>query len=849
MNNFQSFSFLLLIPFFLSITTIAFTQTLEQQVQTKIKELNSLIALAESKGIDTYKEQMTVRTAEIFLDYANWDENNVAENTTFFEKVPIYKDAAAQMATTLPDFERSECLLMLADAMATLQELKAEQIFRKPIPRIDWAAVTHDGDQLTFNNRPVFLNDYTWKPDLAQLNEFHGNLDGFYLSPTHVTDKNGTINSNIINDLNRKSTGTYGFVFLNNKAVPNWAINEYGNDILIRQSSFNFTAYDIDHPNAIDLIGKMLDGAVPLMANKKYTKLGYMLVNEPHFFTKSNVWATGEVSNYSIDKFKIWLANKHESIEQLNARWETNFTSFDAVTINIPISGNLQGTPKWYDWSFFNMHRVTEWYKLMKARLLESDPDAKVHLKIMPRLWSDNLKDHGIDFETLTRMSEIIGNDAGAWNNHIWGPTEWWEADYAFDWREMSMGYDFQKSVSPEKIAFNSESHYLSKNKSRNLYQDPIYARATYWLAHILGENATQTWYWARQADGSIRANAGVGYAGSNNQQPRIVNEVAATMMDLNSFSEEITAMQRQAKPLRIFHSKTSAINKATHMDDEFDLYKALFFEGISLGFATKDILQLQDNKNWEAILIHQTEYVTQAEFAALQTYLDNGGTIIMDIFSLKKDEYGQPLDKLAASNGNVERVTSMATLKSVALELLATTNLLPEIIVKETNGNTTKGVHWRIIKKEDGNQVLSLINLGNTDAQIELKSLQANTQISIKNLLKGIPIDANQLLKPNEVLFVEVMKEDATVSIEEEQINLASLFPNPFSGKFQVDFEQVYKHLELRIFNSEGKLVFQKTYQNVQNINADMTNKPSGSYHVQVNADRRIFSQTVIKK
>ena len=833
----------------LSFTNIVFAQTLEQQVLTKISELNTLITKAETKGIDTYKEQMTVRTAEVFLEYANWDENNIAENTAFFEKVPIYKNAAAQMASDLPDFERAECLLLLETAANTLNQLIAGEIFRKPTPRIDWAEVVHDGNQLTFNNRPVFLNDYTWKPGIEKLNEFHGNLDGFFLSPNHITDKNGTLNTNVLNDLKTKSTGTYGFVFLNNRNIPNWAIEEYGSDILIRQNSFNFTDFDIDHPNAKDLIGNMLDSAVPYMADKKYSQLGYMLCNEPHFFTKAGVWATGEVSTYTIEKFRTWLAEKHGTIDQLNKLWETNFSSFETVTIQIPISGNLQGQPIWYDWSFFNMHRVTKWYEFVKGRIQEVDPAAKVHLKIMPRLWTDNLKDHGIDLESLTRMSEIIGNDAGAWNNTLWGPTEWWEADYAFNWREVSMGYDFMKSVSPEKIAFNSESHYLSKNNARNLYQDPIYARATYWLAHVLGENANQTWYWARREDGSIRPNAGVGYAGSNNQQPRIVNEVAATMMDLNSFSEEITAMQRQQKPLRIFYSKTSAINKATYMDDVFELYKALFFEGIPLGFATKDIIQTQDNTNWKAILIHQTRYVTAAERAALQTYLDQGGTIIMEEGSLSRDEYGNSFRPLEASNGQLKVVPFLEVLTETALNVLEDENLLPEIQVQETNNNNTKGVHWRLIENEQNKQVLSLINLGNTDARIELKSLKEDTPIEVKDLLKGIPIEATQTLVPNEMLFVEVSTKNTTVSVEEVINEIATLFPNPTNGHIQIDFKELQQNAELRIFNSEGKLIRTQKFQHIQRIHTDIANQPTGSYLIQINGDTQHFSQVLIKK
>ena len=845
----SNFLNILLLATFLMLPTFIFSQTLEQQVLDKIIILNALIADAENEGIDANKEKMTVSTAETFLFYANWDENNIDINTDFFERVPIYADSAEQMAINLPDFERSECLVMLNEAISQLNKLRAGLAFREPIPVIDWAAITHDGDQLTYNNRPVFLNDYTWKPGIGELDIYHGTQDGFYLSPTHVIDENGTLNTNILNNLNSKPTGTYGFIFLNNGAVPDWTTTAYGDDFKIRENTFNFTKFDIDHPKAIELIGFMLDAAVPLMANKNYIKLGYMLCNEPHWFTKQGVWATGEVSDYTIDKFKIWLETKHGSIANLNALWNTAFNSFDEVTIEIPINGNLQGTPMWYDWCFFNMHRVTQWYQLVKDRIHQSDPDAKTHLKIMPRLWSDNAKDHGIDFEALTRMTEIIGNDAGAWNNHMWGPTEWWEANYAFDWREMSMGYDFQKSVSPEKIAFNSESHYLSKNKSRNLYQAPNYARATYWLAHTLGETATQTWYWARRPDGSPRPNSGMGYAGSNNQQPRIVNEVASTLIDLNIYSEEIYAMQRQIKPLRIFHSKTSAINKGTHMNEEFELYKALFFEGISLGFATKDIINLQDNNNWKAILIHKTEYVTQEELNALQTYLDNGGTIIMDEVSLQMDEYGNAMTALNPSNGTLTIVNSMAEIKSTGLTLLANENLLSEVTVTETNAQNTKGVNWRYIKNQDGNNVLSLVNVGKSEATIQLELQNAAIGTNVKNLLSGVHISSTQILKPNDMLFVEISDESPMVNVKDLKNDLAKIYPNPSTGAFQIEFSEFQQEVELRVFDTTGKLILEKMYQNVEQINNNISNQPTGSYIIQLKNKDGISNHVFVKE
>lgn len=830
----------------LMFSNITTGQTLKQQAQTKINTLNALITAAESEGIDAYKEKMTVRTAEIYLDFADWDEANVAENTTYFDLVTIYKDSAEDMAELLPDFEREEVILMLDEAIVYLTKLKNGQVFRKPIPKVDWADITHNDNELSFNNRPVFLADYTWKPGTPFLQEYHGNQDGFFLSPAHVLDSSGTLKASVVNQLNSKPTGTAGFIFLNNKGVRDWMVAKYGSDFKMRENTY--TNYDIDNPGAKEMMGFLLDQTVPKMVGKKYTQLGYMLCNEPHFYTQANVWATGPVSHHTIDKFKIWLENKHDSIAALNALWNTSFNSFNDVSITIPINGNLQGTPIWYDWVNFNMYRVTAWYQFVKARIRQSDPNAKVHLKIMPHLWSENTMDHGIDLEALTRMSEIIGNDAGSWNNHLWGPTEWWEADYAFAWRDMTMPYDFMKSVSPDKIFYNTEAHYLSKGKSRDLYEDPPYTRATYWLAHTLGLNASQTWFWARREDGSIRNNSGKGYAGSNNQQPRIVNELHSTVMDLNSFSEEITALQQQAKPLRIFYSKTSAINKTEHMDDVFELYEALSFEGTSLGFATQDIINTQNDSAWEAILIYETEYVTQDELSALQSYLDNGGTIIKDHVSLAKDEYGASLPALIASNGTLTLKNAVPQLKAEALAILSTKGLLPEVTLSETNRATTPGCHWKCIRSSSGNNILSIVNMGNTHATLDIR-LNGASRTYCKDLIQGISSPSTVTLAPFQVFFAEV-SDTSLVSIGNliDSKSGINMYPNPSTGQFQIDFTTLQKKVDLCVFDVSGKSISTKKYRNVQQIEHDISAHPNGNYIIQVHADADTVRRVLVK-
>lgn len=171
------------IYFFISLFLLGITingQSLEKDAISKIALLEKLVKKAKKKNIDVLKEETTIRTAEVFLKFANWDENNIEKNTNAYKLVPSYKKDASKMAKELSNFERKDVNLMLDKAITEIKSLIAKRTFRKESPRVDWTKVTVDNDHLTFNNRPVFLADYTWKPKTKDLTEFHGNQDGFF---------------------------------------------------------------------------------------------------------------------------------------------------------------------------------------------------------------------------------------------------------------------------------------------------------------------------------------------------------------------------------------------------------------------------------------------------------------------------------------------------------------------------------------------------------------------------------------------------------------------------------------------------------------------------------------------
>lgn len=167
-------------------------------------------------------------------------------------------------------------------------------------------------------------------------------------------------------------------------------------------------------------MGKVLSAYVPAQADKNYTNLGYCLANEPHWFLQQGHWATAKkfdgsqgLGTDSLALFTEYAENKYSTIDAANEAWGTSFTSFeDATSKVIPISTSYRNSVLWYDVCNWNMQRASNWLTFLNDQVISNDASALTHLKVMPDLWVESNRTHGIDLEAMTDMTGMIGNDA-----------------------------------------------------------------------------------------------------------------------------------------------------------------------------------------------------------------------------------------------------------------------------------------------------------------------------------------------------------------------------------------------------------------------------------------------------
>ncbi|MFI2856288.1 S-layer homology domain-containing protein [Paenibacillus sp. JSM ZJ436] len=758
---------------------------LKARIQSKISELEALILQAQARKLDTEREKGAVWFAKEYDKYADWDEKNIDVNKKMFGVIPSYSPGGKspeELAQELPEFQRTEVIALLDTAIAELTGVLNGSIVRRPVRLVDWDGIELKGSNFYSEGKPVFLHDYFSKPldvpkDNATLyNDYLGKIDlPKSINPSFVSDEKGTPTADKYGDLQNRPSNNMGYTILWHDPAPAWATSKHGETL--RDGITTFTKYDINHPEIRSIWSHVLKQTGPITSGKPYTELGYLLANEPHWFLEKGHWATPRkangqegISDLALKQFAEWLEERHQTLSNLNALWGTSYASFDAAAQSvIPMDKKYKGTPIGYDVSLFNMERGTEWLGFLHEQVKANDPQANTHIKIMPDLFVEDNRTHGIDFEKLTEMVDIIGDDAKTRKENFksTGQAEDWKEHYSYMWKELAMSYDFMSSVSPDKAHINSEVHFLSTVAYRDLYMKPEYVRNTYWLATLLGMDAGFTWFWGRNPDGSIENRLMTtsvqglleSYPGTVAQQPRVANELSKTMMDLNAFSEEIVKFQEQRKPVRIFYSETAAINDTHYMEDQFELYEALFFNGVPVGFVTASMLEKQPHSSWDAVVIRKTEEVTDAEFEALQSYLNAGGTVITDDASLKLTQYKKPRTASLTQGSGVlyqPADTSPASLAKQAFTVLEQQGSLSPVKLMETNPSNQRGAMWRVVPQGDDRYMMTVVNLGKHEASLQA-AMAGNAAFTVTDMMTGQSLGTSWTLKPEGVMLLEL--------------------------------------------------------------------------------------------
>jgi len=730
------------------------------ELQQKIDKVK--IKLKQAEGLARNTGIINMRIAKYFADYIAWELDHpdimkeaLAANNFFDEQVTFTPEQRDQRYLEHIDRELTDATLLMDQAMEHL----AADVRCPGLEPVPWRDMVYKDGNFRVDGHVVFPGGFNmlgwdrvdrerypaWTDEdeaesmefLPEMRDMGLGVIGTHLPVNALITEQGTVDLSVISPL---MEALKGYDSLGIKVDLMLGLGGNG-PILekhwpgITKHKSNGVAIDIDHPGTREMISKVMAQVIPVVSAQPAV-LSFDLANEPFF--NMDGWTV-----HSMRAYREWLGKRHGSITSLNKAWRTNYETFGQILPPKDKPGQDCSVGEWYDRITFHNYRTASFFAFVADEIRKYDPDAVIHIKgqdnnsLGPKSWAVT---DGIDREMMTPSVDLQGLDTRPLPVTeprmavIINPEEenailnYDDSYYGFHWLGQSFLYDYLISLKPNRPVVDFEYHAFSINPIRVPDIGPGHARATLWMAHLHGLVGNMVWYWHRRYGPNpfpaeyfkwwIHA--------SISTQPIVAAEYFQTMLRLNMFAEEITALANPTdRPVKIFVSKPSYIQNQNHIAALHRTYEAVCFHGLPVGFVTENILVNSGiSDDTEMIIIPDAQYVSAKALVVLRQAKSEGIRLLrIGRKSITHDEYG-----FAHVSEDVAFLEDVPVLdyasapdldKQLGRLIRPLTKRLP-ITVQDSDGQSAFGV-MRRYTNPDGRSILLLVNLTADPMDVQL--------------------------------------------------------------------------------------------------------------------------------
>ncbi len=760
---------------------------LQNQVTQKQLELEAKMQQAESLGLSVDYAQVSLTTIKLFKNvFAPWDKQNPEAVKQAYDAKGFSRFDPVGPEGLAFD-ELSDSIVVAESALNQLQQQIDLHITLKAPPDFSQHDLVLNGPNYELNGQKVIAAKFFWQPEDSELMRAYGmGGETYYAVQDLETETSIRANrkNNFTSRINREmALGRTPIQFFLGHIVPqnSWLRTSY--PLAFSSGTRLFTDYDIDNPNVKVWLNTLIENQLADgLSQIGETERIHMLANEPTFSIRENgINSDRGISDFTRQKYTDWLSQKYQNIASLNDVYGTSFNRFEqlADVYTIPLDLSYQGGPVWYDWMRFNMERVNNWFSFLHDKVHAVDTRAKTHIKVMgERAIHTSFYDEGLDFEFIANLADIPGSDnqatplAAHWDVRF---EQEWRERYSFEWRSQSIMLDFNKSLAPNKLFYDSEWHGLSGSRWRDFHMSPEYVRSILWTGAVDGLGGLTSWVWNRNEDGSIDSRAD--FIGTSVTQPIQLDAYGRTLKELNAHGNHVAALVPTVRPLLIYYSKDAAIQNPEHTGKMTDVYEALKLLNLSVGFVTPSTLS-QVNKTEQTVIIPPTVYISDSDYVALNDFASTDGKLVVigEEDNFTKNEMGAGREREALNAFKRLSFNNIITMYQEFKQSLQA--VFPELPIQTEVTDLNDEEDFGVLSNQyydlsSDAHIVSLINTRQNNKNINISSKSASVD-SIVNLLDGREVNAQFTLKPMEVVLLQTKVSNLPIPVLLDGISLS---------------------------------------------------------------------------
>jgi hypothetical protein len=667
--------------------------------------------------------------------------------------IPWNKEDVARGEVRRASYAADDLTETLARAQAEVAALEADPKSAPLVTRYHTGPVQIDGTHFvsdlvrsdgTQARGPVFFTGYGHfgqvVTDLPLFPDYGINVIQIEFGPNSVL----TAEDQVSYDNIRRIQAALDRAAQNNVAVclllsphyfPGWALEKWP-DLSLCQGGF--LHYCVDAPESRAVIEKFLRIAIPELRGRPALQ-SLCLSNEPIYTDTAKCPVTRRM-------WAQWLAREHGDIAMLNRRLGTNYASFDEV----PIPGNHDfDAAQFTEWILFNDERFAGWHKWMADIIHEMAPEIPVHAKIMA--WTTNSQRSiadGVDPELFGAMGQISGNDC---SESYPGSDEW-----AMGWQLQNWFYDLQRTACHEPV-FNTENH-LTPDRSTH-YVPGVYFRAALWQGAVHGQGGSTTWVWERTYDRKSD------FYGNVMHRPGCAEQTGRVGLDLLRLAPEVAALQSAPAPVAFLYSRTAGSRSETYWTMMQNLYEALNFTGVPIGFVTDRMAARGEFGATRVLILTGATHMPDDAVAGIAGFVERGGKLmIVGRDNLRYDRFGREraaadvkallADAIVLNDRLIRSSRGQPTpLYAELVSLMTRLGFVSDLRLADGKGRAPWGVEFRVAKVGK-RQVLNAVNYLKTPQQVTLT--QNGKPARARDLISRKALGPNITLSPMEPVLLE---------------------------------------------------------------------------------------------
>ncbi|MDP7396339.1 MAG: beta-galactosidase [Lentisphaeria bacterium] len=657
-----------------------------------------LQARIDKARVDTRPEALSLQVAQQFIEHISWDSANRQDLAKALAASHLSDAQAAAQAAALPERQGRQVIGLLEDALERLDALARRQGLRRTPGPVDWQELTirehtfRSGDRIVF---PGGFGEIADADDLGAVAALGSAFAAGWAAPDGVIKTDGDVNSRTIGQIRKhfertRAVGMQSELTLSHLTRTGVG-RRYGG---IRDVKYGAVQYDIDHPDVRRMWKRVIETVAPKAAEAgKF--FAWRLVERPAFP------AGAKVSAHTIAKYRGWLQARHAGIAALNGHWGTKHASFDVIAA----PGKKSAAGEWHDWCAFNRWRVDQWLAMLQdlgRTYLESAVAYPmlgeiVGLPVAGERPRDGHAASGIDLESIATAFPVVAFSA---------PTPALpDGPWVFDWRASALTFGLMRSIAPDTLLLATDWQGLGVGEQRHPELAAGHIRCALWMLHLHGAGGSQAAGWLRAESKPVKA-AAEDFHASILTQPRMLDEYARTVYEVNAWASIIDSVARAPSAIHLLYSPPAAAQSGDHMLALLETYESLVALGGGVSFISESMLETGVPESCRWLVVPAVDWIGETALEQLRGFVANGGHVSLVGDCLAHDLHGRAHDAAAVAwVADLHRLapgTAAALFPALAARA-AELRTRPPLSCITADGKSLAGLVWRQIPWNGG--------------------------------------------------------------------------------------------------------------------------------------------------